>query len=319
MSGRTEPATDAVAATAERLAVLIGAGVPPAAAWRHLAEAEAETDPGSPQRGTAGPVVAAARAATAGEGTAAALLRGAGGLPAETQDAWAALAAAWHVAELAGAPPAACLRCLAGSLRELGRVQRQIAVALAAPRATARMVMAMPVIAVLFGLALGFDTLRILATTVPGLACAAAAGLLMLAATAWNRRLVRRASPPERAPGLSLDMLAVAMTGGVSVVRARELTAQSLPARLAASRAELAAADDVLGLAERAGVPAAELLRSEAAARRSRAATEAERRAVALSVRLMAPLGVCVLPAFMLVGVVPLLLSIVSSTVAGFG
>jgi tight adherence protein B len=33
----------------------------------------------------------------------------------------------------------------------------------------------------------------------------------------------------------------------------------------------------------------------------------------------MLPLGICILPAFMLVGVAPLILSVLSSTVSGFG
>ena len=40
--------------------------------------------------------------------------------------------------------------------------------------------------------------------------------------------------------------------------------------------------------------------------------------AAVLAVRLMIPLGVCVLPAFMALGVAPLLIAVISSTVAGF-
>ncbi|MBH0110832.1 hypothetical protein I6E81_11695 [Salinibacterium sp. NG22] len=40
--------------------------------------------------------------------------------------------------------------------------------------------------------------------------------------------------------------------------------------------------------------------------------------AAALSVRLMLPLGLCVLPAFMVLGVLPLMVAVISSTVAGF-
>jgi tight adherence protein B len=47
------------------------------------------------------------------------------------------------------------------------------------------------------------------------------------------------------------------------------------------------------------------------------ARTAARRTAERLGVRLMLPLGACVLPAFLLIGVVPILLGIVSSTLAG--
>ena len=65
-------------------------------------------------------------------------------------------------------------------------------------------------------------------------------------------------------------------------------------------------------------MPAAELLRSEARESRRRAAAMAERRAAILAVRLMLPLGACILPAFMVLGVIPLLVAVVSSTVVGF-
>jgi tight adherence protein B len=75
--------------------------------------------------------------------------------------------------------------------------------------------------------------------------------------------------------------------------------------------------EEVLELSARAGVPAAELLRAEAEERRRAARAAAQERAVTLSVRLMLPLGVCVLPAFMALGVLPLLITVVSSTVIG--
>jgi tight adherence protein B len=72
--------------------------------------------------------------------------------------------------------------------------------------------------------------------------------------------------------------------------------------------------DAVLALSQRAGVPAAELLRSEAVERRRDARARAEEQAQTLSVRLMLPLGVCVLPAFMVLGVLPLLVTVIGST-----
>ena len=78
------------------------------------------------------------------------------------------------------------------------------------------------------------------------------------------------------------------------------------------------AADRVLDLAVRAGVPAAELLRSEADQLRRDARTAGQRRAVTLGISLLVPLGVCVLPAFMLLGVVPLLVTVLSTTLSEF-
>ena len=76
-----------------------------------------------------------------------------------------------------------------------------------------------------------------------------------------------------------------------------------------------AAVDDILELSQRAGVPAAALLTSEAAQQRRRAKAEGERRAATLAVILMLPLGICTLPALMPLGVAPLLISVVMSTI----
>lgn len=61
------------------------------------------------------------------------------------------------------------------------------------------------------------------------------------------------------------------------------------------------------------GAPSAAVLLAEAAQLRRRRAREAERRAAALGVRLVVPLGVCALPAFIALTVAPLLLSLLPS------
>src|SRR5690606_17596164 len=91
--------------------------------------------------------------------------------------AWRGLAAAWAVATEAGASLAPSLRGFADSLRALAATQRECRVALAGPAATARFVTVLPIIGVLFGIALGFDTLGVLFTTAPGGLCLGA-GLL---------------------------------------------------------------------------------------------------------------------------------------------
>ena len=262
---------------------------------------------------------AAARAGPRGESVADALASAAAESDAQAAASWRGIAAAWHVATAAGAPLSRCLRDLAVSFRELGQLQRDVEVALAGPRATARMVMGLPVIGVILGMLMGFDTLGTLLTTVPGLLCLGAGVVLMLGGARWNGVLVRRAGDGAVTPGLELDLMAIAMAGGGSLSRARELVdgavirfeiGQSEPEAVESGRALQA----VLELAERAGVPAAELLRSEAEHARLVARTDGQRRAATLAVTLMLPLGVCILPAFMLVGVAPLLISVVSST-----
>jgi len=301
---RDGPRLAAVASMVQRLAVLLAAGVTPAAAWGYLdptpvvSRVAAEASRATP--------VAAALVATLPE------------VPAPERPAWRALAAAWWVASEAGAPLAPSLRQFAASLRSLADAQREIAVALSGPVATARLVMALPVVGVLFGLVLGFNTLEILLTTAPGLCCLAVGIGLLALALVWNRRLVRAARPADLAPGLRFELTAIAVSGGTSLGRAGDSVARALAAAGIDAAHDAAGVDAVLELSRRAGVPAGELLRSEAEETRRDARASAAAAASVLAVKLMLPLGLCVLPAFMLLGVAPLLLAVITSTVSGF-
>ncbi|MBC7441361.1 MAG: type II secretion system F family protein [Ramlibacter sp.] len=320
-----------VAQVTQRLAVLLAAGVSPASAWEYLDRPGADggtegapatrTGSGAGPAGLAQPVPiirAAAAAGRRGDSIADAVAAEARILGGPVGEAWLGLAAAWQVATQAGAPLAACLRQLAASFRELGQLHTDLQVALAGPAATARMVAFLPGVGVLLGSLLGFDTLHTLFLTVPGWVCLAGGATLMLAADRWNRRLVRSARARDQTPGLELELTALAMTGGGSIDRARALV-EVAAERFALRRGQSAAAiEQVLALSQRAGVPAAELLRSEAEQLRRDARSDGQRRAATLAVTLMIPLGVCVLPAFMLIGVVPLLVTVLSSTVLVF-
>jgi tight adherence protein B len=296
---RAPPLVD-VAAVTHRLAVLLAAGLAPASAWGFVAEASQSPVP-----------VAVAGAHDIPEAiVAAAAMRA----PLERQ-AWTGLAAAWAVASDAGAPLASTLRDHAASLRDLVDAQRDAAVALAAPRATGRVVLALPAVGVVFGALMGFGTLGVLFATPVGWACLAIGGALVAAAQAWTRRLVASAEPVDATPGLECDLMAIAVSGGASVDRSRAMVDRAM---VRSGCARSGRVEAVLDLSRRAGVPAAELLRAEAAEARRDARAAAQHAAAALSVRLMLPLGVCILPAFIVLGVVPLLIAVLSSTVESF-
>ena len=65
---------------------------------------------------------------------------------------------------------------------------------------------------------------------------------------------------------------------------------------------------------ERAGAPAVDLLRSAATDARRRARTDGRLRAARLGARLLLPMGLCTLPAFLLLGVGPMLLSVMAGS-----
>lgn len=298
---RDPPPLAEVASVAQRLAVLLAAGVAPASAWKHVAE------------GSTSAVPTAVVAAGAVDST---ILSEAERLPVLEAGGWRGLAASWAIATDSGTPLAPSLRDYAASLRSLAQAQRDVQVALAGPVATARMVMALPLVGVLFGLVLGFNTLATLFATPPGWLCLIVGGVLMLSAARWNARLVRSAQPTDASPGLEFDLMAIAAAGGGSLEQARAAL-ESAVARFGL-QARPERVDPVLELSRRAGVPAAELLRSEALEARRAARADAQEKAARLSVQLMLPLGLCVLPAFIVLGVLPLMIAVISTTVSGF-
>lgn len=281
-----------------RLAVLLEAGLAPLDAWRHLGATDA----------------VAARVAEAD---------GADRIPESILDAtrsraenaaWACVAAAWRVASESGAPLAATLARFADVLVAADDARREVEIALAGPLATRRIVLALPLVALAGGMLLGVDTLGVLLTTPPGWLCLAAGVALLVVGRRWMARLVARARVVDPAPGLAAELVAVALAGGGAVEPARARVSAAL---MAAGLPDDPAPAATVDFARAAGVPVAALLRAEAREARRDAQASVRMRVAALGTRLLLPLGVCVLPAFVALGVLPLLLAMIRSTFAG--
>ncbi|WP_374007902.1 type II secretion system F family protein [Leifsonia sp. LS-T14] len=289
---------DAVAALAESLAVLLDAGLPPRSAWAVVAEHGGH------------PVAARVVASLAAQTSCAAAL----GEAAQSDDV-RALAAAWSVAEVAGTPLGHTLRVVAGALRDVAEAERDGEVALSGPRATARLVAWLPAAGVILAVALGTDVVGAAAS--PAGATAVGAGVvLMFLGRWWMSALLRRALARRPIPGLAEELIALSLAGGASAAASveaadRSVRSAGLPAL------DHRAARRILQVAESAGAPAVELLTASARQVRRTARTDARRAAATLGVRLMLPLGLCVLPSFLLLAVVPLALSLLASTTAG--
>lgn len=292
LRSRSDENTGAVAETVLRLAVLLQAGVAPGRAWTHLAE--------SGDAAAARVVAATADGAPLGEAIAGA------GPGTGSVHGWGEVASAWRIATTVGAPLAESLRGLAAALRDAGEAADEVRVALAEPAGTARLMGWLPLVAVALGGALGFDTFGVLLSHPIGLACLGVGVALIVAAQRWTSALVRRARSDSGVAGHHAELLAIALSGGVSIDRAKSLVGQADSETDAATSA-------VLSLSRCAGVPAVELLRASAALARHRARVDGRVRAARLSSRLLLPLGVCTLPAFLLLGVAPMVLSVMAT------
>lgn len=127
---------------------------------------------------------------------------------------------------------------------------------------------------------------------------------------------VRAGLPPGRALQAAVDALSAA--GGPDEPALRRVAVQLTWGSPAAGAWEglTAGTDrwdglaDALLLSARTGAPAASLLTSAAASTRAGRRWDAEAAAARLSALLVLPLGLCTLPAFLLLGVVPVVLTL---------
>lgn len=232
--------------------------------------------------------------------------------------AWEDVSAVMDVAGQSGAPVAPTLQTLAAALRRTAAGERAVRVALAGPRTSANVVLALPLLGVVLAPLWGVDTLGVLVGSPFGWVCLAVACCLVVIGRAWSRRLVAALEPDGHVVGALLDAWAVALAGGGSWNGAGDLVHAAMAHRAPGpdERARLA---ETLALADRAGVPAAALLRNAAEDLRDDVAAASLAAAERLGVRLVLPLGLCVLPAFVVVGVVPVVVGLLSSTVPDLG
>lgn len=309
--------TTRVAETVLRIAVLLEAGVTPARAWDHLARQGDEQASRVVHAAAGGTRLDSAIAGLAAEPVPERRRRlrptraDAVGesVQARERRMWLEVAAAWSIATTVGAPLAPALRSFADVLRDAAESADEIRVALAEPTSTARLLGWLPAVGIGLAFALGFDPLGTLLREPAGWACATVGIGLLIAGRRWTSRLALAAHRDAVMPGMDADLTAIALSGGVSVSRARTL----VDAARGEDADDSVAVRDTLLLSEAAGVPAVELLRSAAALDRHRARVDGRLRAARLSTKLLLPLGVCTLPAFLCLGVAPMFLSILPS------
>ena len=232
---------------------------------------------------------------------------------------WRVVLAAWHLAEESGAPLAAVLERLAEALRALDRVAERRGVLLAGPRSTIRLVASLPVVALVFGAMLGFDPLPVVMSPFGAMLIGLGVGLLLLGVR-WARALISRLERVDCVAGLEFELAWIALGGGAPPgVALRRVADCADAARAEWVQLERLRRDGpvvaVFAAAESLGTPVGPLLLSEAEAARARAQSELEGAAERLGVQVLLPLAICVLPSFVLLGVMPVLLAVLGGVV----
>ncbi|XRQ16820.1 type II secretion system F family protein [Actinomadura welshii] len=108
------------------------------------------------------------------------------------------LAACWKVGAERGGTLATVLDGLAAALRDEEAQRQDVSVQLAGPRATSRLLAALPLLGLAMAAALGAHPLPFLFGTLPGLACLITATVLNLIGLYWTRHLAKSAESPHQ-------------------------------------------------------------------------------------------------------------------------
>ena len=195
-----------------------------------------------------------------------------------------------------GSPPVAVIERLALSAEGNEKAAADLAVAQAGPRASAKLVTMLPVIVLVLAQLSGLEVINLRNGLAIGSILLGA--LLLLGGRAWSKAIISRCAPTGEDPGIALDAFASGMQAGV-------------PPHQVAGAVESAfgPAPEIAHLVEsnqREGLGLTELALAEANRLRLEYRVSAETRIRQAGVKLMWPLGLLVLPAFVLMAVIPI-------------
>ena len=244
-------------------------------------------------------------------------------------------AAACRLTQVLGAPLAGVLEAVADGVAESGRAEGSRRTALSGPRTTARLLACLPPVGLVLGAMIGARPEEILLDGGWGSALGAAGVALMIVGHRATGRLVRAAEADGEGvdEALVLDLASAALEAGASVPGALV----ALGRALGEGQAEVVGRALLLGSgweeAWRApqdeawrerrsrldaglrpgwedGASPGPLLAGTAASLRAGRAARDQEAAERLAVRLVVPLGACHLPAFVILGIVPVVASV---------
>ena len=229
-----------------------------------------------------------------------------------------------------GAPMADILDAIGDSIDDAQAVAEARRVASAGPLMSARVLAALPLVGIVSALALGASPWQFYTGVTVGRICALLGAAAWVVGIALCRRILARARSVDEDtdPALACDLVAAGLACGAAIPRvldalaaacARESlawTAQALRLGIPWDEAWEETPEwahplrDALESSWTSGnAPETMLARSASWERRARLA-DAKTRAEELSVRLVGPLGACFLPAFLALGIAPLLASL---------
>lgn len=196
-----------------------------------------------------------------------------------------------------GGPLVGSLQRFAQVLRKREELTEEIQIAATGPKASARLVMSLPWLVLVGGAVSGMPVLRLFVSSWVADASVALGLLLYWLGNRWIARILENGQPTSLDPGFNLELLAISVGAG-------------FPLGMAAKELGVAESEiEFLGNE----TPTMQLLTERADELRMLSYAADRKRIQKTAVAVLWPLGVTVLPAFVLVAIVPLALAMVVS------
>lgn len=213
----------------------------------------------------------------------------------------------------AGGSPVPAMARLQHLLESMAALHGQLKVAAAGPKATSRLVYWLPVAALLIGQLAGLGSIEVFLRAPLSVLSLVLGLIFLLLANLWMSKLLSKNSANDSAD-FSLDAFAIVLSGGLPITLVSQIVTT---AHLKIYESELAESalqeiQQAAKLAAETGAPVSQLLLARADELRQ-ANFYSNREAVeALAIKLLWPLGLFVLPAFVFISVIPISISLLT-------
>ncbi len=196
------------------------------------------------------------------------------------------------VTKRAGGPIAQTLDRLARVVNTRDQAQNELALAVAGPKASSRLVMSLPVLVFLGAGISGIPIIRVLLSpSIVWLSLLLGLGMFWMGLR-WTNRILRQAEPTKTDPGIELEAISIAVQAGLPIAAAVTLVPGIQTSELQ-------------DFGDGSGMALCQLITDRADTKRVDQFNADRMKIQKASVAVLWPLGLTVLPAFVLIAIVP--------------
>jgi len=220
----------------------------------------------------------------------------------------------WEVARESGGALTPALERLAQVFYRQSREHAEQKLAFASPKATANLILLLPLVAVFGAELMGLRATTAALSSGVGAVALGLGIILLITARVISLRMLLRAKPLEYDPGIFFDAMAIGLSSGMGVKSTLELVRSQYLEQFGELATELIEQlNQAIRFSEQSGVALSGILSARADSLRHREHDRSRSVLAKLAISLLMPLGLAALPAFLLLAVVPLALGLLQS------